>query len=67
MKIPANTSFDMDYLLWVSVQNQDQKLFKTQLEKVLEASDDVLPEQCLANQIAKRKAAVLLGKIDELF
>ena len=55
------------YAKTYAVQNQDQKLFKTQLEKVLEASDDVLPEQRLANQIAKRKAAVLLGKIDELF
>jgi len=55
------------YAKTYAVQNQDQKLFKTQLDKVLEASDDVLPEQRLANQIAKRKAAVLLGKIDELF
>jgi len=50
-----------------AVQNQDRNLFKTQLGKVLEASVDVLPEQRLANQIAKRKAAVLLGGIDELF
>ncbi|HIJ50442.1 MAG TPA: hypothetical protein HPP54_05205 [Nitrospinae bacterium] len=55
------------YAKTYAVQNQDRNLFKTQLEKVLEASDDVLPEQRLANQIAKRKAAVLLGKIDELF
>jgi len=55
------------YAKTYAVQNQNQKLFKTQLDKVLEASDDVLPEQRLANQIAKRKAAVLLGKIDELF
>jgi tetratricopeptide (TPR) repeat protein len=55
------------YAKTYAVQNQDRKLFEIQLEKVLEASDDVLPEQRLANQIAKRKAAVLLGKIDELF
>jgi tetratricopeptide (TPR) repeat protein len=55
------------YAKTYAVQNQDRNLFKTQLEKVLEASDDVFPEQRLANQIAKRKAAVLLGKIDELF
>ena len=55
------------YAKTYAVQNQDRNLFKTQLEKVLEASDDVLPEQRLANQITKRKAAVLLGKIDELF
>lgn len=55
------------YAKTYAVQNQDRELFKTQLEKVQEASDDILPEQRLANQIAKRKAIVLLGKMDELF
>jgi tetratricopeptide (TPR) repeat protein len=55
------------YAKTYAVQNQDRDLFKEQLKKVLEASDDVMPEQRLANQIAKRKAAVLLGEIDELF
>ena len=55
------------YAKTYAVQNQDRELFKSQLEKVIEASDEVLPEQRLANQIAKRKAAVLLGEIDELF
>lgn len=50
-----------------AVQNQDQKLFEMHLKKVLETSEDILPEQRLANQIAKQKAAILLGKIDELF
>ena len=49
------------------MQNQDRDLFTAQLTKVLEASYDVLPEQRLANQIAKRKAAALFGAIDELF
>lgn len=55
------------YAKTYAVQNQDRKLFETQLRNILEASDDILPEQRLANQIAKRKATVLLGKIDELF
>ncbi len=55
------------YAKTYAVQNQDRNLFKAQLKKVLEASEDILPEQRLANQIAKRKAAVLLGEIDELF
>ena len=50
-----------------AVQNQDRKLFESQLKKILETPDDILPEQRLANQVAKRKAAILLGKIDELF
>lgn len=55
------------YAKTYAVQNQDRNLFKAQLKKVLEASVDVLPEQRLANQIAKRKATILLGEIDELF
>ena len=55
------------YAKTYAVQNQDRDLFVAQLKKVLEASYDVLPEQRLANQIAKRKAAALFGAIDELF
>ncbi len=55
------------YAKTYAVQNQDRDLFKAQLKNVLEASEDILPEQRLANQIAKRKATVLLGEIDELF
>jgi hypothetical protein len=55
------------YAKTYAVQNQDRDLFAAQLNKVLEASYDVLPEQRLANQIAKRKAAALFGAIDELF
>lgn len=50
-----------------AVQNQDQKLFEIQLKKVLETSEDIFPEQRLANQVAKQKAKTLLEKIDELF
>jgi hypothetical protein len=55
------------YAKTYAVQNQDRDLFEAQLKKVLEAPYDVLPEQRLANQIAKRKAAALFGAIDELF
>ena len=55
------------YAKTYAVQNKDRKLFAAQLKKVLEAPYDVLPEQRLANQIAKRKAAALFGAIDELF
>ena len=50
-----------------AVQNQDKDLFEMQLKKVVETSADIFPEQRLANQVAKRKAEILLGKIDELF
>ena len=55
------------YAKTYAVQNQDRGLFIAQLKKVLEASYDVFPEQRLANQIAKRKAAALFREIDELF
>ena len=50
-----------------AVHNQDKELFEMQLKKVVEASEDIFPEQRLANQVAKRKAEALLRKIDELF
>lgn len=50
-----------------AVQNQDREFFEMQLKKVLNTSEDVLPEQRLANQVAKQKAKILMGKIDELF
>lgn len=50
-----------------AVQNQDRELFESQLQAVLQAPPDLLPEQRLANQVARKKAAKLLGQIDELF
>lgn len=50
-----------------AVQNQNRKLFESQLQAVLKAPVDIFPEQRLANQVARKKAAKLLGQIDELF
>jgi hypothetical protein len=55
------------YAKTYAVQNQDRDLFTAQLKKALEAPYDVLPDQRLANQIAKRKVVALFGAIDELF
>jgi hypothetical protein len=50
-----------------AVQVQDRELFRQQLTEILEAPDDLLPEQRLANEIAKRKAKALLAQEDDLF
>jgi len=50
-----------------AVQAQERELFKKLLTEVLEASGNILPEQCLANEIAKRKAKALLAQEDDLF
>jgi hypothetical protein len=50
-----------------AVQYQNRELFKFQLQAVLQAPSDLLPEQRLANQVASKKAAKLLKQIDELF
>ena len=50
-----------------AVQYQDRELFKLQLQAVLQAPSDLLPEQRLANQVARKKSAKLLEQIDELF
>jgi hypothetical protein len=50
-----------------AVQYQDRELFKLQLQSVLQSPSDLLPEQRLANQVARKKAAKLLELIDKLF
>ncbi|MFO0601628.1 MAG: TRAP transporter TatT component family protein [Polyangiales bacterium] len=49
-----------------AVMVQDRALFRRLLEEVINAGD-VMPEQRLANQIAKRRAARYLAQIDDLF
>jgi hypothetical protein len=50
-----------------AVQSQNRGLFEFQLRAVLQAPSDLFPEQRLANQVARKKAAKLLEQIDELF
>ena len=50
-----------------AVQMQDRALCETQLRLILDAPDDLLPEQRLMNQVAKARARLLLERIDELF
>ncbi len=62
--------FLMTYVYYarsVAVQTQDEALFDELLTKVIQASPDILPRARLANQAAKRKAATLLGKKQDLF
>ncbi|MES0488526.1 MAG: TRAP transporter TatT component family protein [Leptospirales bacterium] len=49
------------------VQFQDAKCFTENLEYVLNAPDDIYPEQSLANEVAKHKARRLLKKKEDLF
>ena len=49
-----------------AVMVQDRALFRRLLEEVINAGD-VMPEQRLANQIAKRRARRYLDRIDDLF
>jgi len=55
------------YAKTYAVQAQDKKLFMDQLNAVIESSGNVLPEQRLANEVAKLKAKRLLRMVDELF
>ncbi len=50
-----------------AVQNQDRDLFERLLNEIVEAPDDLLPEERLANEIAKLKAKALLDSMDDLF
>jgi hypothetical protein len=55
------------YAQYYAVGIADQELFESLLKKVEEAPNDILPEQNLANMIAKQKAKALLGRTSELF
>lgn len=62
--------FLMTYVYYarsVAVQTQDEALFDELLKKVIQAPPDILPRARLANQAAKRKAATLLGRKQDLF
>lgn len=62
--------FLMSYFLYArfyAVQVQDEELFKRLIDKVLETSPDILPEQRLSNQVAKRKAKGSLRDMAQYF
>jgi len=55
------------YAKTFAVQMQDRPLFKKLLGEVMDAPADILPEQQLANAVAKQKAQKLLESADDLF
>jgi len=55
------------YAKTYAVQTQDRKLFERLLNTVLQTPLDVLPNEGLANKVAKVKAQKLLDKADDLF
>jgi len=55
------------YAKTYAVQTQNQELFESLLKKVEDASVDILPEARLSNAIAKQKARILRGHLNDLF
>ncbi|MDP6476358.1 MAG: TRAP transporter TatT component family protein [Nitrospinaceae bacterium] len=55
------------YARTYAVQSQDKELFGRLLKEILDSSSNALPEQRLANEVAKQKARKLLDMADELF
>lgn len=55
------------YARTYAVMRQDRELFETLLRKVINAPEHILPEQNLANAIAKSKSKALLEKEDDYF
>jgi hypothetical protein len=58
---------DVLYARIYAVETQDQKLFQALLQRVVDAPSDILPEQGLANSVAKKRARQLLARAEELF
>jgi hypothetical protein len=55
------------YAKTYAVQTQDEALFKELLTRVLNAPVDILPDQRLANVVAKSRARQWLARTSELF
>ena len=55
------------YAQFYAVPTQNEELFERTLREVLEASPELMPEERLANQVAKRRAAKLLKQKKDLF
>jgi hypothetical protein len=55
------------YAKTLLVQTQDRDAFLKQLNLVLETPAEILPQQRLANEVAKIKAKKLLESVDDLF
>jgi hypothetical protein len=50
-----------------AIQIQDRSLFEKELRLILNAQDDLAPDQRLMNQVAKVRAQLLLERMNELF
>jgi hypothetical protein len=51
----------------VAIPTQNRPLFEQTLQEILDAPLDLFPEQALANQLAKRRAAHWLKRANVLF
>jgi hypothetical protein len=58
---------DVLYARIYAVGTQDRQLFVDLLTRVVDAPSDMLPEQGLANSVAKKRARELLARTEELF
>lgn len=55
------------YAKFYAYQTQDRDLFVKTLEKILATPSDKYPDTAFANEVAKRKARVLLDSVDTYF
>ena len=55
------------YAQFYAVPTQNQELFEKTLREVIDAPNDLMPEERLANQVAKKRAIKLLSQKKDLF
>jgi hypothetical protein len=55
------------YAKYYAVLIQDQELFEQELQMILDAPNDILPEQRLGTYVTKEKAQVLINNTDDYF
>ena len=52
---------------YLAKSSPDRAAYEKTLNEVIDAPDDLFPEQVLANKLAKRKAARWLSRADDIF
>jgi hypothetical protein len=58
---------DYIYARYCAVQSLDRELFDKTLKAVIDTPADIMPSERLTNEMAKKKAQILLGLGDEIF
>jgi len=59
--------FYLLYAKYYAYQVQDKALYLSTLKKIIATPPDILPDKAFANEVARKKAQIMINQVDELF